>query len=84
MKNTNSKPVKRSRHGRTAPDQIKLSCKTDFETWRRVNKAAEMQEKDVSEYLRGMITEAVWDIPLTKEDYEIIERQKESRKEKGI
>ena len=77
-------PSKRSRHGRTAPDQIKLSCKTDFETWRRVGKAAAMQGKDVSEYLRGMIMEAVWQIPLDKTDYEIIENQKKNRKERGI
>jgi len=79
-----TKTVKRSRHGKNAPDQIKLSCKTDFDTWRRVNKVAESQDKDVSEYLRGIITEAVWKVPLTKEDYAIIEKQKSDRKEKGI
>lgn len=77
-------PEKISRHGKTAPDQIKLSCKTDFETWRRVGKAAEMGDKDVSEYLRGMIMEAVWKIPLDEKDYEIIENQKKLRKERGI
>ena len=82
--NRKADPSKRSRHGRTAPDQIKLSCKTDFDTWRRVGKAAEMQGKDVSEYLRGMIMEAVWQIPLDKTDYEIIENQKKNRKERGI
>lgn len=81
---TKTKPSKKSRHGKNAPDQIKLSCKTDFDTWRRVNKAAESQDKDVSEYLRGMIYDAVWKIPLTDEDYEIIKNQKAKRKEKGI
>lgn len=77
-------PEKISRHGKTAPDQIKLSCKTDFETWRRVGKAAEMSDKDVSEYLRGMIMEAVWQIPLDETDYKIIEKRKKMRKERGI
>ena len=77
-------PDKISRHGKTAPDQIKLSCKTDFETWRRVGKAAEILDKDVSEYLRGMIMEAVWQIPLDETDYEIIENQKKKRTERGI
>ena len=75
---------KTSRHGKNAVDQIKLSCKVDFETWRRVNKVAEEDGKETSAYLRGLITEAVWDVPLTVEDYEIIEAQKQSRKEKGI
>ena len=43
-----------------------------------------MQDKDVSEYLRGMIMEAVWQIPLDETDYEIIENQKKNRKERGI
>lgn len=73
-----------SRHGRNAADQIKLSCKVDFDTWRRVNKKAEENGVDTSKFLRGIITEAVWDVPLTMKDYEIIESQKTSRKEKGI
>ncbi len=75
---------KTSRHGKNAVDQIKLSCKVDFETWRRVNKAADEDGKETSAFLRGLITEAVWNIPLTKKDYEIIESRKQSRKEKGI
>ena len=69
----------KSRHGKTAPNQIKLSCKVDMNTWRRVGKKAASEEKDVAAYLRGLIMEAVWDVPLSKEDYAIIQQQMDSR-----
>lgn len=75
------KTPKKTRHGKNAPGQIKLSCKVDLDTWRRVNKRAEQEEKDTAAYLRGLVMEAVWDVPLTSEDYKIIEAQKTKRGE---
>lgn len=79
-----AKTKRPSRHGKNSPDTIKLSCKTDYETWRRVTKASESSDADdVASWLRKLITEAVWDIDLTDEDYEIIKRKKAEKKASG-
>ena len=67
----------RTRHGKYRVGTCKLTVTVDNETKVRVHRRAVREGKeDDSAYLRGLITEAVWDEPLTDEDYETLKKMR--------
>ena len=66
----------RTRHGKYRVGTCKLTVTVDNETKVRVHRRAVREGKDDSAYLRGIITEAVWDEPLIEEDYETLKKMR--------
>lgn len=54
-----------------------LSCRISREFYRRLQKEAESHKMGFNEYVRWLIWKATESVPLTKEDYERIEREKQ-------
>lgn len=74
---------KRTRHGQYKIGTVKITVTVDNEDdVRSKRKAKRMGYKDRSDWLRETIHQAVWDEPLTAEDYdtlkEMLRKQEES------
>jgi hypothetical protein len=72
---------KKSRHGRYRVGTCKLTVTVENEVKVRVHRKAVNDGKDDSEYLRGLITEAVWDEPLLPEDYDTLKKMREAQED---
>lgn len=67
--------MKKTRHARYKVGTCKLTVTVENEDKVRVHrKAVRQQYKDDSAYLRELIHNAVWDEPLTAEDYDTLKQ----------
>ena len=74
------KDQKKSRHTRYKVGTCKLTVTVSNDDKVRVHrKAVNGKYKDDSAYLRELIHEAVWDEPLTDEDYETLKKMREEQ-----
>lgn len=70
----------KTRHTRYKVGICKLTVTVENEDKLRVHrKAVNGNYKDDSAYLRELIHEAVWDEPLTAEDYETLKKMREQQ-----
>jgi hypothetical protein len=72
--------MKKTRHARYKVGTCKLTVTVENEDKVRVHrKAVRGKYKDDSAYLREIIHEAVWDEPLTAEDYDTLKKMREQQ-----
>ena len=72
--------MKKTRHTRYKVGTCKLTVTVENEDKVRVHrKAVRGKYKDDSAYLREVIHEAVWDEPLTAEDYDTLKKMREQQ-----
>lgn len=72
--------MKKTRHARYKVGTCKLTVTVENEDKVRVHrKAVRGKYKDDSAYLREVIHEAVWDEPLTAEDYDTLKKMREQQ-----
>lgn len=70
-------PKQKTRHTRYKVGTCKLTVTVENEDKVRVHrKAVNGNYKDDSAYLRELIHEAVWDEPLTPEDYDMLKKMR--------
>lgn len=70
----------KTRHTRYKVGTCKLTVTVENEDKVRVHrKAVRLEYKDDSAFLRGLIHEAVWDEPLTAEDYDTLNKMREQQ-----
>lgn len=70
----------KTRHARYKVGTCKLTVTVENEDKVRVHrKAVRGKYKDDSAFLREMIHEAVWDEPLTAEDYDTLKKMREQQ-----
>ena len=72
--------MKKTRHARYKVGTCKLTVTVENEDKVRVHrKAVRGKYKDDSAHLREVIHEAVWDEPLTAEDYDTLKKMREQQ-----
>ena len=73
-------PKRKTRHARYKVGTCKLTVTVENEDKVKLcRKAARLEKKDASAYLREMIHEAVWDEPLLPEDYDTLKKMREQQ-----
>lgn len=73
-------PEKSKRHGRYKPGTCKITFTTDNEDKVRVDRRAHNRGyKDASAFLRELVHQAVWDEPLTEEDYDKLKKMRQQQ-----
>lgn len=69
--------MKKTRHARYKVGTCKLTVTVENEDKVKLyRKAARLEKKDASAYLRELVHEAVWDEPLTASDYETLKKMR--------
>ncbi|MBQ1344773.1 MAG: hypothetical protein IIY62_00280 [Kiritimatiellae bacterium] len=73
----NQTPKGKTRHARYKVGTCKLTVTVENEDKVKLyRKAVRLEYKDASSYLREMVHEAVWDEPLTPEDYDTLKQMR--------